>query len=71
MAVDVGHLLVHECGVGILLLRNKETGIRSVQIVGDGAFAQRLRVAVLVGPFTGIEKLACLRVVHVQLATHE
>ena len=67
----VGHLLVHECGVGILLLRNKKTGIRSVQIVGDSAFAQRLRVSVLVSPFTWVEKFACLRVVHVQLAAHE
>ena len=71
MAVNVWHLLVHECGVRVKRVFNKQSVLGLVKIVGDGAFAQRLRVTVLVGPLACVEKLTGLWVIHVQLTAHK
>ena len=49
MAVDVRHLLVHERGISHERMVDEQLVVRFVQHVVDGAFAQFLRVAVLVG----------------------
>ena len=71
MTVNVWHLLMHECGIGILVLRYKQTSIRAIQVVRDSAFAQRLRVTVLVGPLACVEKLTGLWIIHVQFTAHK
>ena len=69
--VYVGHLLVHEGGVGVKGVLQEQAVLRLVQIVGHGALAQAPRLAALVGPLLRVEQLARLGVVHVKLTAHK
>ena len=67
MAVHVRHLLMHKRSIAHKGVLNEQLVVRLVQHVVDGAFAQFLRVAALVGEVIGVEHLAGFRVPHVTL----
>ena len=71
MAVDVRHLLVHECGVVHQRMVYKQLVARFVQHVVDGTLAQFLRVAVLVGEVVGVEYLTGTQVPCLTLAAYK
>ena len=67
MSVHVGHLLVHIRGVAIVSLGNEEAVLGAVEVVADSAFAQLLRVTILVHKVLWVEECACFGVIDLKL----